>query len=67
MERNDIAVEAMKIFLHNQAKYRRITLLNRIKSWLDMPFKAAIDINTGEIVKTSYNIADAMLEAAEPK
>lgn len=62
--RLEIAVEAMKILLNNQGQYRRMTLLSRINIWFGGSYwHAHYDYDFKAIVKSSFKIADDMIEA----
>jgi hypothetical protein len=62
--RNELASDIMKIFLSNQGKYRRMTILSRIKYYFgSADYKSDFDYNFQDIAKKSYEMADSMLSA----
>jgi hypothetical protein len=65
-KRDYFAAEAMKVFLSNQARHRRMTPLSRLKWWLGgkgrcSDWKADYDINISNLVDYSYQVADEMM------
>jgi len=66
--RQELATEAMKVFLANQGQYRKMTPLSRFKYWLGgkgwcNDWKADFDYNFSDIAKKSFMLADEMLKA----
>lgn len=62
--RQELAFEIIKILLANQGKYRRMTLINKLKYYLGMKdFKAEFDYNFDDIVKNAFIVADLILLA----
>ena len=64
LRRQELATEIMKIFLSNQGKYRRMTIMSKINYFLgNKDYKVDFDYNFDDIAKKSYEMADAMLNA----
>jgi hypothetical protein len=66
--RQELATEAMKLFLANQGRYRKMTPLSRLKYWLGgkgwcSDWKADFEYNLQDIAKKSFILADEMLKA----
>ncbi len=62
--RQELAMEIMKVMLANQGRYRRMTLLSKLKFALGMNgWKANFDYNFNDTAKKSFMMADEMLKA----
>lgn len=65
LNRQQVALEAMKIFMNNQA-VSLISPLDKLKIWFGFGgWKQEVNYNFQDIAEKSFQMADAMLKAEE--
>lgn len=64
--RDLLAKDIIKIHVNHQVKRRRMSLLSRIKWWLNIDgWQADYDLNAKDIIKKSYEFADIAIKARD--